>query len=388
MGNQGSHYEGVRIGSASSISIDFIYKGVRCRERLKLKPTPANLKKAAQHRAAIMSAIDAGTFDYQVTFPRSKNARKFLRKDRLDNYLRNWLKAKQPTIKASTYKDYRKTIEGQLIPQFGHLMLQEIKRGHVRDWAATLTCSNKRIANIISPLRAALDDAMHDELIQHNPLAGWHYRKIEPPKEVDDIDPFSAEEQSAILAALPKDGVPLIQFAFWTGLRTSELVALEWGDIDWRQKRCRITRAITQASKGEAETTKTTAGTRTIDLLPRAIEALKAQKAMSYLHLSGRIFLNPRNGEPWTGDQAIRKTMWIYALKRAGVRYRRPYQTRHTYASMMVSAGEPLAWVSKQMGHTSVVTTARIYAGWIPTTNSNAGMLANEKYTIKLSTYS
>ncbi|EHA14778.1 hypothetical protein [Halomonas sp. HAL1] len=40
-----------------------------------------------------MSAIDAGTFDYQVTFPRSKNARKFLRKDRLDNNLRNWLKA-------------------------------------------------------------------------------------------------------------------------------------------------------------------------------------------------------------------------------------------------------------------------------------------------------
>lgn len=381
MGNQRNSYEGVRAASASSVEIDFIYQGVRCRERLKLEPTPANLKKAAQHRAAILSAIDAGKFDYQVTFPRSKNARKFLRQDRLDNYLRNWLAAKQPTIKTSTYRDYRKTIEGQLIPQFGHLMLEEIKRGHVREWAASLNCTNKRIANIVSPLRAALDDAMHDELIQHNPLAGWHYRKIEPPKEVDDIDPFTAEEQAAILASLPKDGVPLIQFALWTGLRTSELVALEWGDIDWRQKRCRITRAITQASKGEAETTKTTAGTRTIDLLPRALEALKAQKAMSYLHPSGRVFINPRTGEPWTGDQAIRKTLWAHALKRAGVRYRRPYQTRHTYASMMVSAGEPLAWVSRQMGHTSVVTTARIYAGWIPTTNSEAGMLAHASFT-------
>ncbi|MGP9849508.1 tyrosine-type recombinase/integrase [Halomonas sp. AOP12-C2-37] len=103
---------------------------------------------------------------------------------------------------------------------------------------------------------------------------------------------------------------------------------------------------------------------------------------MSYLHISGRIFLNPRNGEPWTGDQAIRKTMWAYALKRASVRYRRPYQTRHTYASMMVSAGEPLAWVSKQMGHTSVVTTARIYSSWIPTTKSEAGMLATQKFAM------
>jgi len=66
-----------------------IYIHVRCRKRLKLKPTPANLKKRRSIAAVIMSAIGAGTFDYQVTFPRSKNARKFLRKERLDNNLRN-----------------------------------------------------------------------------------------------------------------------------------------------------------------------------------------------------------------------------------------------------------------------------------------------------------
>lgn len=375
-----AEYDGVRAASSSTIEIDFYFQGTRCRERIKLQPTPANLKKAARHRAAILDSIDAGTFDYPVTFPRSKNARKFIRGDRLDNYLRGWLKAKKPTLKTSTYRDYFKTIEGQLIPQFGHLLLPEIKRGHVRDWAAKLTCSNKRISNLVSPLRAALDDAMHDELIPANPLAGWHYRKQEGPRETDDLDPFTADEQVAILEATPVDGRPLLQFAFWTGLRTSELVALEWGDIDWRQKRLRVSRAITQASKGRAEATKTTAGTRTIDLLPRAIEALKTQKALSYLHPSGRVFLNPRTVEPWTGDQAIRKTLWTHALKRAGVRYRRPYQTRHTYASMMVSAGEPLAWVSRQMGHTSVVTTARIYANWVPIANNMAGSRADQLF--------
>lgn len=381
MGNQRSNYEGVRIASASTIEIDFYYQGARCRERLKLQPTPANLRKAARHRAAVIDAIEAGHFDYQVTFPRSKNARKFLRGDRLDHYLRHWLDAKKPTLKASTYRDYRKTIEGQLIPEFGHLLLAELKRGHVRDWAATLACSNKRIANLVSPLRAALDDAMHDELIPANPLAGWHYRKQEDPRERDELDPFTADEQAAILDACPDAGRPLLQFAFWTGLRTSELVALEWGDIDWRRKCLKVARAITQAAKGQAEGPKTTAGARTIDLLPRAIEALKTQKAQSYLHPSGRVFLNPRTGDPWTGDQAIRKTLWAHALKRAGVRYRRPYQTRHTYASMMVSAGEPLAWVSRQMGHTSVVTTARIYANWIPSTNNQAGLLADKQFS-------
>lgn len=381
MGHQRSNHEGVRAASASTIEIDFYYQGVRCRERLKLEPTPANLKKAARHRAAVIDAIESGGFDYQVTFPRSKNARKFLRGDRLDHYLRAWLAAKQPTLKASTYRDYRKTIEGQLIPAFGHLLLAELRRSHVRDWAAGLACGNKRISNLVSPLRAALSDAMHDELIPANPLAGWHYRKQEDPRQKDELDPFTADEQAAILEALPAEGRPLVQFAFWTGLRTSELVALEWGDIDSHQQRLHVSRAITQAAKGQAEGPKTTAGARTIDLLPRAIEALTTQKALSYLHPSGRVFLNPRTGEPWTGDQAIRKTLWAHALKRAGVRYRRPYQTRHTYASMMVSAGEPLAWVSRQMGHTSVVTTARIYANWIPSTQQQAGMLAHRQFT-------
>jgi hypothetical protein len=85
---------------------------------------------------------------------------------------------------------------------------------------------------------------------------------------------------------------------------------------------------------------------------------------------SNRRALDRRPGDP-QDDVDLRSQ-----ARRRG--YRRPYQTRPTYASMMVSAGEPLAWVSNQMGHASVVTTARIYAGWIPTTNSQAGMLASK----------
>lgn len=47
---------------------------------------------------------------------------------------------------------------------------------------------------------------------------------------------------------------------------------------------------------------------------------------------------------------------------------------------MMVSSDEPLAWVSKQMGHTRVVTTARIYVGWIPSANIDAGSFADVEF--------
>ena len=133
----------------------------------------------------------------------------------------------------------------------------------------------------------------------------------------------------------------------------------------------RISRALTQGSE-EAEEPKTDAGLRDVKLLPPALEALKAQKVYTFLK-SAEVFQDPRTSERWKGDQAIRKTLWTPALKRAGVRYRNPYQTRHTYASMMLMAGEHVMWVSKQMGHTDWAFTARTYSRWIPDDAPEAG---------------
>lgn len=106
-----------------------------------------------------------------------------------------------------------------------------------------------------------------------------------------------------------------------------------------------------------------------------ALEALKAQKAFTYL-ANQEVFQNPRTGERWAGDGPIRKTLWVYALKKAGVRYRRPYQTRHTYASMMLSAGEHPMWVATQMGHSDWTMIARVYGRWMPGADELAGAKA------------
>lgn len=375
MGRDGN---GVKAASETTIEITFTFNGVRCRERIKLKPTAVNLAKAERHRAAVLHAIAAGTFDYATTFPGSKNIAKFTDKPALtvEKYLNDWLAGKKPQIKSSTYNDYLKTIR-IINEQFGAMQLCDLKRKPIAEWARSLGCSNKRISNLISPLRAALTDAAHHELIDTNPIAGWTYKKIMPPKS-SDVEPFTRVEQELILAQLTGQGKNLIQFAFWTGLRTSEIIELEWGDIDWNRGIARVERAKTQYAD-EAETTKTKSGERDVKLLPPALDALKSQKAFTFLQ-DGKVFLNPRTGEPWTGDQAIRKTLWTPALKKAGIRYRRPYQTRHTFASMMLSAGEPLAWVSKQLGHSNVLMTAKVYATWIPDSQPEAGLKAVELF--------
>ena len=186
----------------------------------------------------------------------------------------------------------------------------------------------------------------------------------------------------AILGVSQGQGKHLLRFAFWTGLRTSELIALLWDDIDWIKKEMRISRALTQASK-VPESTKTTSGTRTVKLLPDALFALQEQKRFTFL-AGEQVFHNPKTDKPWFGDQAIRRTLWVHALKKAGVRYRNPYQTRHTYASMMLSAGESLPWLSNQMGHSNVLTTAKIYAKFIPSAQPNAGDKASKIFGSKI----
>lgn len=383
MGSRGQ-YEGVRAASESTVEIDFYYAGQRCKERIKLEPTPANLRRAFQHRAAILDAIANGTFDYATTFPNSKKAAKFARQAEVAgktvrDYLEAWIDSKAPTIKASTAEGYRKVIKGRLVPDLGDNLLSELRRGHVRTMCESIKATNKRIANVLSVLRAALDDAVGDDLIDSNPIAGWTYARNEAPKEEDEIDPFTAEEQAAILKALPEQGRNMIQFALWSGLRTSELVALQWGDIDFLRGEIRIRRATTQAAKSQVETTKTRSGTRTVKMLGPARAALEAQKAHTFL-AGAQVFHNPRTGEAWTGDQPIRKTMWQPALKRAGIRYRIPYQTRHTYASMMLSAGEHPMWVAQQMGHADWGMIRRIYGRWMPDAAPDAGSKAEELF--------
>lgn len=352
-----------------------MYRGERCRERVALKPTATNLKKAEQHKAAIEHAISNGTFDYSVTFPNSPRAARFapeVSRETVGGFLARWLAAKQKHVASSTFEGYRKIVELRLIPQFGPVLVVDFKRKMVKDWLDTLTVSNKTLSNIQSCLRSALNDAVDDEeLIDQNPLAGWTYSRKGEVKE-DDVDPFTPEEQRAICAALTGQAAHLVQFAFWTGMRTSELVALDWGDVDWLRGEVHVARAMTQAANGTAEVTKTVSGKRRIKLLAPALEALKAQKAFTFL-AGNEVFQNPRTLERWAGDQPIRKTMWVPALKKAGVRYRRPYQTRHTYASMMLSAGEHPMWVAQQMGHSDWTMIARVYGRWMPTADDTAG---------------
>ncbi len=382
MGRNGS---GVTQASESSYEIAFTFRGIRCRERIKLQPSPTNLKRVNNHLGAILTAIENNTFDYNATFPDSPRRLQFLERQgealASETYFDDWITAKTKQIKKSTLQDYTKIINNLIIPKFMGVNISNIKRADVRKWLAEMTCSNKRLANIQSVMRSALQDAVIDELIETNQLYGWKYENKEAPKKVDDVDPFTANEQELILNELVGQDHNIFKFLFWTGLRTSELVALQWDDIDWQRGTISVNKAMTQASD-EFEEPKTKAGNRDVKILAPAMEALNDQKQYTLLK-NKEIFQSAHTGEALTGDQRLRKVIWQPALKRAKVKYRRPYQTRHTYASMMLTAGESIAWLAQQMGHADWASLRKTYAKFIKDSIPDAGDKAVEMFSKK-----
>lgn len=369
----------MRATSASSIGITFQYNGARCREKLKLPPTPANQKYAERLKATIEHEIATNSFNYAKHFPNSPRAKTLSRIPGQVIYIADglyrWLESKQGEVEPETWSEYEKDIKRHLVPEFGVLRMTELMRGDVKAWASATGLSTKRISNILIPLRSMYSDAMDEipPLIERNPLADFKLKRLRQPKdEREEIDPFTHEEVKAIIEHTPGEAAPMIQFWAWAGLRPGEIVALRWPDIDWLRHVTRIARALRE---GRIKAPKTEAGEREVKLLPPALEALQQQKAISFL-AGKEVFLNPRTNEPWSGDGPFRKTMWQYALKRAGVRYRSPKQLRHTYASWMLSAGENPLWVAKQMGHEDWSQIVRTYGKWIPSVDPLAGSRA------------
>jgi integrase len=374
MGNARSG--GVRPATASSIEIDFYYRGVRCRERIKLPPTSRNMKYAENLLGTIKIEIEKNVFDYAKHFPRSRRARKVIEKpatlDDMATCMRRWLQRKNLELEHSTLEGYRRIVENALIPKCGKIMLRDFDRVAVKDLVAGFgeAVSAKRINNVLGPLRGTLDEAVDDGLIAANPLTGFRVKRRAKANASEGVDPFSPAEVQAILAATTDPQIRnYCQFNLATGLRTSEMIGLCWSDIDLVGGTVKIRRAWVM---GKMKAPKTKSGVRTVELVAPALAALRAQK--EHTLLAGEfVFHDPRTGARWGSDQSLRAGAWRRALVLAGVRYRYPYQMRHTFASHALSAGENIMWVAKQMGHHDWTITAKKYARWIPSIVPDAG---------------
>ena len=188
-------------------------------------------------------------------------------------------------------------------------------------------------------------------------------RKIKRLKEEDPkIHPFSLEEVNRILDAVHPCYRPYLTIAFFTGMRAGELNGLSWSDflMDMQPKpHIFIHRTYVYKRDGVPKTKKSK---RYIKCLPQVLDALEEQRK-----LTGKrkhIFLTV-DGQRMTPDH-IRKEVWTPTLEKTGINYRPPLQSRHTFATMMLPAGEDVGWVQNMLGHSSLQMIFQRYYAWIP----------------------
>ncbi len=156
----------------------------------------------------------------------------------------------------------------------------------------------------------------------------------------------------------------LFQFAFYSGLRTGELIGLTWDKIDFAHRT--ITVDVSEV-KGERKGLKTSSNgvrSRSVLMLDPALEALLRQKKYTFSE-QGYVFHHPLHKKPWADDAQVRKHAWVPAVEKSGLRYRNPYQTRHSYACILIADNENLWWIASQMGHKGIEMLNKHYGKFI-----------------------
>lgn len=356
------------------IQLAFSFRGVECRELLPPGSiTQSALNYAGGLRAEILRKIAAEAFRYGDYFPGSPRARQFdaggrraMVRDKLDDQLEVYRQqVKNGTLSPSTLDGYEKAINSARMRHWDAKALAEVTPSALRDWIGGMGVTAKRARNLLTPLRSVFEDALNDQLIEFNPFDRIALKKLlkQTTKASDyEVDPFTAAERDALLAKARADEAPMLRFWFATGLRPGELMALRWGKVSFIDRLARIDLNLVA---GVEKDPKTEAGIRNVELDDDAIAGLIAQKGATFL-AGQHVFVNPRTGQAWESDAQIRKTLWQPLCTRAGVRYRNPYQVRHTYASSLLTAGANPWFVAQQLGHVDVQMVFQTYGKFIP----------------------
>ncbi len=351
-----------------SIRVTFTVNGKQERPTLMLNgkpmpPTPANIKYAERLAAEIKEKIRLGLFSMAEYFPASVSEST---QHTLSFQLDQWLTTQR--IEESTKAGYLSAIKfwknvecdgaGTLL---GDKAMRALLTSHIQRAIATRPdLSGKTINNYVSVLREAVELAVTDNVLRENPVEKVPRAKHQkaPP------DPFTREEAESIIADMyarqPEQLANFVEFWFWAGPRTSEIFALRWPNVDLATDKVKVKEAVVRGI--QKDRTKTNVE-RLIHLNSRSLAAITRQRKFTQM-LGEAVFHDPRYDTPWIDERAFRRSYWMPTLRRLGIRYRRPYNMRHTYATQMLMAGMNPAFCATQMGH-SVEVFHKTYAKWL-----------------------
>lgn len=355
---------------------DFRYVGMRCREQTALKDNSANRKRLRTIMDKIEAEILIGTFTYDDYFPTSLNLEKV--KARLEpeptqyiplfkDFSNEWLEEMRGQWRSTNFTRVTSYLNLYLLPQFGEQRVDQISKSQILKFRTELVLNKKKLSpsyinHIINPLRMIMQEAGD----RYNFVSSCKdVRSLKVPKS--DVNPFSLEEVNLILKSVRQDYKNYILCRFFTGMRSAEINALRWKNVDFERRLILVREAI---AKGEIIDTKTNGSFRDIQMSSIVFEALVKQKEVSQ-QLSEFVFCLS-NGNPMN-ENNFRKRVWYPILNYLELERRTPYTTRHTAATLWLASGESPEFIARQLGHTTTEMLFKVYSRFVPNLTRNDG---------------
>ena len=355
--------------------VDFRYRGIRCREQTRLADTRTNRRRLQKLVDRMEAEIVLKTFNYADYFPNSPRVAQFeaieIRVARgtrsiptFREFAETWYAESAVGWRHSHREAVRSIVDNHLLAKFGERLLDEITKAEILQYRAEL--GNKRrsdgrtgllastINRIMGPLRLILNEAA-SRFDFPSPVRDVKALKVPRTK----VEPFTLEEVRRILDAVREDFRPYYTVRFFTGMRTGEIDGLKWRYVDFERRQILVRETFVM---GREDYTKNDHSQREIDMSGPVFDALTEQLERT----EGRtfVFCNAK-GKPLNYKNVSRR-VWYPILRHLHLTPRKPYQTRHTAATLWLAAGENPEWIARQMGHATTDMLFRIYSRYVP----------------------
>jgi len=340
--------------------------------------------------AKLQLEIDAGTFDYAVWFPTSARLAKLVLRPRqfptLGSFTEEtWLPLKTLAVRRSTRAYYQDVYSALLAKsELASCRLNELSLENIDRWRLWIDSRRTAAGDTLSARRKNM---ARDVLCQILELAKQHYRiedlalglrvfrdadesNGEGSDLDDEIHPFAPEEVERIIEAAEGREQSLVALYFFTGLRRGEGQGLTWNNVFPDDGHLIVTHSVGRYGRTKP---KTVASRRKVQFGPRVRADLPAQRRR--IELSSP-YVFPNQAGSAVNQRWVARELWRRVLDRAGVQYRPIGQTRHTYALLMLQRGPPLAWLQRQMGHTTLQMLIRHYWRYVQAQDLHADEMA------------
>lgn len=249
---------------------------------------------------------------------------------------------------------------------FEEYPIKDIKPIQLEEWQNKLLLKYKpsSVTKFRSILYSIFEKAFVNDIIDVNPLSKVKspltirpkYKKLD--EEDDIVYPFNKDEMIKILENSTGNLYYFIVIMVYTGMRPGEIISLTWNDIDLDKKRIAVDKTLLRGTLGDV---KTPSSVRYVDIIPSLeTELIKLKEDFG---TNEYLLISSHHKRFYSHD--ILGKRFRQLLRDLNIKERRLYNLRHTFASIMISEGYNILWVSRMLGHKDVSITLKVYTKYI-----------------------